>query len=147
MLKTIPLSALLLAAPLLAGAPAMAQQSAPALDGPAAERFPQPVRVGDLIHREVLRPVEQQEVLGHVAGVVRRQDGAILFVLNVGGVLGFGTRPVAVPVAAMALLGQYVALLGLTPEQLGAQPTFDPAGTSPVAPDATIRVGLTRPFP
>ncbi len=135
------LKASLLCALSLAGVPAMAQQSSP-----AAARFPQPVRVGDLIHRAVLRPVEQQEVLGHVAGVVRRQDGVVLFVLNVGGVLGFGARPVAVPVAAVGLLGQYVALLGLTPKQLRAQPTFDPAGSTPMPADATIRVGLTRPF-
>ena len=34
----------------------------------AAMRFPQPVRVGDLIGREVLRPVESQDVLGRVRG-------------------------------------------------------------------------------
>src|SRR5215469_7111364 len=32
----------------------------------AAMRFPQPVRVGDLLGREVLRPVESQDVLGRV---------------------------------------------------------------------------------
>jgi hypothetical protein len=32
----------------------------------AAMRFPQPVRVGDLLGREVLQPVESQNVLGTV---------------------------------------------------------------------------------
>jgi len=37
----------------------------------AAMRFPQPVRVGGLLGREVLRPVESQDVLGWVRRVVR----------------------------------------------------------------------------
>ena len=38
--------------------------AARAEDSAAARRFPQPVRVGNLLHRQVLRPVEQQTVLG-----------------------------------------------------------------------------------
>jgi len=72
----------------------------------AAMRFPQPVRVGDLLGREVLRPVESQEVLGRVRRVVRDQNGQIMVVVDFGGFLGFGTRPIAVPVDAMVLLGQ-----------------------------------------
>ncbi len=145
----MPYARLLAAVLLLAGAPSLAQPPAPAaadLAARQARRFPQPVRVGDLIRRQVLRPVEQQDVLGRVAGVVRRQDGAILIVVDQGGVLGRGTRPVAVPVEAMALLGEYTALMDLTPGQLAALPTFDPAGTAPVGSDETIRMGLVRPF-
>ncbi len=140
-----PLAACLLAAILLA-APVHAQESAQ-----AARRFPQPVRVGDLIHRQVLRPVEWQTVLGRVDRVARRADGAVLVVVDARdagwrGALGLGARPVAVPADAVALLGEYLALMDLTPEQLRALPTFDPAGTVPVPPDDTIRMGLVRPF-
>ncbi len=133
---------------LMAGSSAMAQQPAPVAGSAAeaAQRFPQPVRVGDLIRRQVLRPVEQQNVLGRVAGIVRRPDGAVLFMVDVGGVFGFGARTVAVPVEAMALLGEYTALLGLTPAQLNALPTFDPAGSAPIPPEDIIRVGLVKPF-
>ena len=130
---------------LLASAPAWAQAPDPALAARAARRFPQPVRVGDLIRRQVLRPVEQQDVLGRVAAVVRRPDGAVLIVVNLGGVLGVGTRPVAVPVEAAALLGEHVTVLDLSPEQLRALPTFDGAGAA-LEPDEVIRVGLARPF-
>jgi hypothetical protein len=140
---------------LFACGPTLAQQPAPA--GPpakeaakqterAARRFPQPVRVGDLLRRQVLRPVEQQNVLGRVAGVVQRPDGAILIVVSLGGVLGVGARPIAVPVEATALLGEHLALLDLTPDQLRALPTFDAAGTTPLSAARTIVVGLTRPF-
>ena len=140
-----PLAACLLTALLLA-IPVRAQEAAQ-----AAQRFPQPVRVGDLIHRQVLRPVEQQTVLGRVDGVARRADGAVLIVVDARhagwrGALGLGARPVAVPADALALLGEYLALMDLTPEQLRALPTFDPAGTAPVPPDDTIRMGLVRPF-
>lgn len=141
------LAALLLAAPVPLAAPVLAQNAAQQ----AARRFPQPVRVGDLIHRQVLRPVERQTVLGRVEGVARRADGAVLVVVDARdagwrGALGLGARPVAVPADAMALLGEYLALMDLTPEQLRALPTYDPAGTAPVPPGDTIRMGLVRPF-
>ena len=135
---------------LFACAPALAQQPAPARPAKETERatrrFPQPVRVGDLLRRQVLQPVEQQNVLGRVAGVAQRPDGAVLIVVSLGGVLGVGTRPVAVPVEATALLGEHLALLDLTPGQLRALPTFDAAGTTPLPAAQTIVVGLTRPF-
>lgn len=111
-----------------------------------ARRFPQPVRAGDLLGRQVLRPIEAQHVLGRISALVRLPDGAVLVVVNAGGLLGFGTRPVAVPLDAIALLGEHVALIDLTPQQLGALPDFDPAGAVPVPPRDTLRVGLTRPF-
>lgn len=164
-----PLAALLLcaAAVLLSATSAGAQRSAPAgsaapamaagdpasatLARRAAERFPQPVQAGTLIRREVLRPVEQQQVLGRVAGVVRRADGALLIVVDARdpgwrGLLGLGARPVAVPAGALALLGEYVALMDLQPAQLVALPTFDPASAQPVPPGEVIRMGIVRPF-
>src|ERR1700742_2680756 len=48
----------------------------------AAMRFPQPVRVGDLLGRQVLRPVESQDVLGRVHRVVRDGNGQILVVVD-----------------------------------------------------------------
>jgi len=134
---------------LLACGPVLAQQPAPPTLSPAeraARRSPQPVRVGDLIRRQVLRPVEQQDVLGRVAGVVRHPDGGVLVVISLGGVFGVGTRLVAVPVEAMALLGEYMAVMDLTPGQLRALPTFEAGGTTQLQPDEIIRVGLTRPF-
>ena len=110
-----------------------------------ATRFPQPVRVGDLLGREVLRPVESQDVLGRVRGLVRDRDGQIMVVLDFGGFLGFGARPIAVPVDAMVLLGQDMEIVAFTPEQLRQFPTFSPSGTTEVADDTIIKVGLAKP--
>jgi hypothetical protein len=111
----------------------------------AAMRFPQPVRVGDLLGRSVLRPVESQDVLGRVRRLVRGEDGKIMVVVDFGGFLGFGRRPIAVPLNAMVLLGQDVEIVAFTPDQLRQFPTFLPAGTSDIADDATVMVGLAKP--
>lgn len=111
----------------------------------AAMRFPQPVRVGDLLGRDVLRPVESQDVLGHVREVVRDSQGQILVVIDFGGFFGFRSRPIAVPVDAMVLLGQDMEVVAFTPNQLGNFPVFLSSGTTRVPDDAVIKVGLAKP--
>ena len=111
----------------------------------AAIRFPQPVRVGDLLGREVLRPVESQDVLGRVRSVVRDRSGQITVVIDFGEFLGFGSRPIAVPVDAMVLLGQDMEIVAFTPKQLQQFPTFSPSGTTHVPDNKIIKVGLAKP--
>jgi hypothetical protein len=136
----------------------------PGMSGPemavrAANRFPQPVRSGDLAGRFLLQAAESQPVLGRVIGLVRRGDGAAEVVVRLDGALGLGwlglrqidwagagARLVAVPSDAVALLGEHVALMGLTPERLRALPTFEPTSATGIAPDETIRLGIVRPF-
>lgn len=124
----------------------------------AARRLPQPVRVGALSGRDLLQPEESQPVLGRVAGLVHR-DGGTALVVRLDGWLGlgwlgsawaswpgFGPRLVSVPVEAVALMGEYVALMDLTPERLRALPTFAPGSAPEVPADEMIRVGIVRPF-
>jgi hypothetical protein len=121
-----------------AGAPTLAER--------AARRFPQPIRVGDLINRQVLQPTEAQHVLGRVAAIRWRGDGGIEMIVRLGGVLGIGARPIAVPIEAVALLGEYVAVMDFTPQQLQTFPTASEASVIPLAPEEVIRVGLVKPF-
>jgi hypothetical protein len=111
----------------------------------AAMRFPQPVRVGDLLGRQVLRPVESQDVLGRVRRVVRDDNGQIMIVVDFGGFLGFASRPIAVPVDAMVLVGQDMEIVAFSPQQLRQFPTFSSSGTTEVADDTIIKVGLAKP--
>ena len=133
----------------LLGCPAAyAQQPAPAgmsLAEAASKRFPQPVRVGDLLKRTVLQPLESQPTLGRVDDVVKQADGTIDVVVEYDVLLGVFTRPIAVPVDAMVLLGQYMEIVDFTPKQLNQFRTFNPAGTTKLPPDSIIRVGLARP--
>jgi hypothetical protein len=110
-----------------------------------AMRFPQPVRVGDLLGRQVLRPVESQDVLGRVRRLVRDKEGQIVVVVDFGGFLGFGSRPIAIPVDAMVLLGQDMEIVAFTPGQLQQFPTFSASGTTDIADDTIIKVGLAKP--
>ncbi len=103
------------------------------------------MRAGDLLNRLVLEPVESQTILGRVHALVKEPDGTIAVVMDYGGFLGFFTRPIAVPVNGMVLLGRYMEVMDFEPEQLEKFPTFNPAGTTPISPDAIIRVGLARP--
>jgi hypothetical protein len=111
----------------------------------AAMRFPQPVRVGDLLGRDVLRPVESQDVLGHVRELVRDSNGQILVAIDFGGFFGFGSRLIAVPVDAMVLLGQDMEVVAFTPDQLRQFPSFTLSGTTPVPDGAVINLGLAKP--
>ena len=110
-----------------------------------AMRFPQPVRAGDLLGRDVLQPVESQNVLGHLRALVRDGGGQAMVVISFGGFLGFGSRLIAVPVDALVLLGQDVEVAAFTPEQLRGFPTYDASGTTPVPDDAVLRIGLAKP--
>ena len=111
----------------------------------SAMRFPQPVRVGDLLHRTVLQPVESQTVLGQVAQVVRADDATIEVVVAYGGFLGIGRRMIAVPLDATALLGADMEIVAYTPQELRHLPTFTGAGTTPVPSDTIVKVGLAKP--
>jgi hypothetical protein len=146
MVRRTLLVAMMLAA---AGARAEAADPLPSLSVLAerqAKRLPQPVRVGALIGRDVLKPIEAQTILGRVAAVVRRPNGGLDVIVRYGGVLGFGARPIAVPIEAMALMGEFMAVMDYTPEQLGTLATNDGQGLQAVAPGETIRVGIVKPF-
>ena len=138
----------------LTGPGAFAQSPAPggmppppgmSLAESAAMRFPQPVRVGDLLHRDVLEPVESQVLLGTVRQVVRDGHGTVQVVVDYGGFLGFGARPIAVPVDAMVLLGQDMEIVAFTPNELRKFPTFSADGTTLLPSDTVIKVGLAKP--
>jgi hypothetical protein len=140
------LAALLLLAG-LQNSSAWSQQPAPAgvdLATFAAKRFPQPVRVGDLIHRTVLQPTESRSVLGSVERVIQLDDGSQAIVIKYGGTWGFGGRDIAVPLDAMVLLGKELEVLDFTPAQLSGFPLYSGAGRALGAAEI-IRVGLAHP--
>ena len=111
----------------------------------AADRFPQPVVVGTLIHRAVLEPLESQPILGYVQELVRTRDGSTDVVVDYGGWFGFGTRPIAVPIDGMVLSGQFMEIVDFSPAELQKFPTFKGVDVTSVAPETVIKVGLAKP--
>jgi hypothetical protein len=134
------------------GRPALvlaAGQAAPAnpLDALSPEermqrRYPQPVKVADLIGLPVLD--FQDRTLGYVRGVVRTPEGKIRLIVPYGGFLGWGRRPVAVPIEVVAIAGRQLAALDMTRAELDAAPAWNDPASRPLPPGDTIRVGLYR---
>ena len=77
-------------------------------------RFPQNVRVGDLIGLPVLD--DSSSTLGHVREVVRTQTDKIELIIAYRGFLGWGTRLVAVPIEVIGIQGRELASLDMPAE-------------------------------
>jgi hypothetical protein len=111
-----------------------------------ARRWPQPVRVGDLIGLPVLD--DDNATLGHVRAVVRSPQGKVRLIVAYGGPLGgwlnWGGRPVAVPVEAVGIFGRQIAAMDMGRKDFAAAPTWMAGADQPIAAGDTIRIALTR---
>jgi hypothetical protein len=109
-------------------------------------RFPQPVRVGDLIGLPILD--DYDVTIGHVRNVVRTPQGKIQLVVTYGGWptgwFDWEGRPVPVPIEAVAILGRQIAALDMPPKEFAAAPTWSSADGQPIPPDEKIRIAITR---
>ncbi len=105
-------------------------------------RFPQKVRVGDLIGL----PVQDYDdrILGYVTDVVRKPDGGIVLVMPEGGWLWRRGRPVPIPIETVAILARHINLLDLAREDVPKLPTFDQAEGSSIDRNDIIRIALGR---
>ena len=106
------------------------------------KRFPQPVRVGDLIGLPVLDL--NSSTLGYVREVVRTAAGQIEFIINYSRWWGWFGRPVAVPLEKIGIEGRHLMSLDMSPSEYAAAPTWHNAGAAPLSADATVRVALSR---
>ena len=152
-----PAAPLVLAALLLAAFPSHAAgptggahtqgKQAPAPDEETPEermnaRFPQKVRVGDLVGI----PVQDYDscILGYVTDVVRKPDGKIVLVMPEGGWFWRRGRPVPIPIETVAIVARHVTLLDISRENLPKLPTWDPAQGSSIGRNEIIRVAIDR---
>ncbi len=105
-------------------------------------RFPQPVRVGDLIGLRVLN--DDDVTLGFVQQVVRTSAGKIQLIVSYSKWLGYFGRPVAVPIEVVAILGRQLAALDMPPSEFAVAPTWQSADATVLPVDDTIRIALGR---
>ncbi len=105
-------------------------------------RFPQPISVGALIGLPVLD--DYDSTLGFVRQVVRTPQGKIELVVSYSKWFGWFGRPVAVPLAAVAILGRQLASLDMPPSEYAAAPTWQETAGMTLPSDATVRVALGR---
>lgn len=123
-----------------------APQAAPAQDNsPEAKmsrRFPQKIRVGDLMGLPVLD--DGDVTLGHVRKVVRTPEGKIKLIVSYSRWFGWGGRLVSVPIEVVAILGRQLASLDMAPAEYEAAPTWIDASNVSIPPDEIIRIAITR---
>jgi PRC-barrel domain len=105
-------------------------------------RFPQPVRVGDLIGLPVLDDYDR--TIGHVKFVVRTNSGKLQLIVTYGGFLGWRQRLVAVPIEVVAIAGRQLAALDMTRAEFDGAPAWHESSTAPVAPDDVVRIALYK---
>ncbi len=105
-------------------------------------RFPQPVRVGDLIGLPLLD--WDDSTLGYVRHVVRTPEGKIQLSVNQGRLFGWGGRLVQVPIEAVAILARQLDLLDISVEKFRAAPAWSAASTQPIPSDDMIRIAISR---
>ena len=108
-------------------------------------RFPQPVRVGDLVGRAVIAPQESQNLIGRVRKVVRSGAGDVSVVMTYGGHFGFGTHLVCVSVDDLALTGYALQAKDIEDSELARLPVCDGSADQPLDANATIKVNLAKP--
>jgi PRC-barrel domain protein len=120
-------------------------EAVPADNSPEAimnRRFPQKVKVGDLIGLPMLD--DNDVTLGHVQRVVRTPEGKIRLIVGYSKWFGWFGRPVAVPVEAVAILARQIASLDMPPNDYEAAPTWSEGKDVPIPDDDIIRIAVTR---
>ena len=107
-------------------------------------RFPQPVRVGDLIGLPVLD--DSHRTLGFVREVVRTPQDEIDFIVayRLCGWCGWGARLVAVPIEVVGISGREIASLDMPRSEYAAAPTWRKADAMVLSNDDSIRMALAR---
>lgn len=106
------------------------------------KRFPQPVRVGDLIGLPLLD--DNDRAIGYVKFVVRTSADKIQLIIPYGGLLGWRQRLVPVPIEVVAIAGRQLAALDMTRAEFDRASAWDESQTKPIGPDEVIRIGLYK---
>jgi hypothetical protein len=113
-----------------------------AADARMQMRFPQAVRVGDLIGLPVLD--DGDSTLGRVREVVRDGQGRIKLIVGYSRWWGLGGRPVAVPIEVVGILGRQIAAIDMPAAEFATAPTWTAGSDQPIPPNETIRIAITR---
>ena len=105
-------------------------------------RYPQPVKVGDLIGLPLLD--DHDRTLGRITAVVRTEGGKLLLIVPYGGTFGFGRRLVAVPIEVVAIAGRQLAALDMDRTAFDRAPSWNETRASALAASEIIRVALYK---
>jgi hypothetical protein len=122
--------------------PASAPSKALSPEEKMQRRYPQPVKVGDLIGLPVLD--DDDRTLGRVTSVVRTSSGKILLIVPYRSFLGVPQRLVAVPIEVVAIAGRQLAALDMPRAEFDAAPAWADPHSRSIPAGEMIRIGLYR---
>ena len=111
------------------------------------KRFPQPVRIGDLIGLPVLD--EGDSTIGYVREVVRTPEGKIVLIVPYSAWFGWanterGKRPVAVPIETVAILARQINALDMPRSEFDEAETWDSSKGKKLAAEEKTLIALGR---
>jgi hypothetical protein len=112
------------------------------MDERMARRFPQPVRIGDLIGLPMLD--DNASTLGFVRQVVRTPQGKIELIVSYSRWFGWFGHPVAVPLEVVGIEGRQLVSLDMPRSDYAAAPLWQAQDATALPHDATIRIALAR---
>ena len=121
---------------------AQATEPPPTAEQRMHARYPQPVRVGDLIGLPLLD--DQARTLGYVREVVRTNENKIELIIDYDGFLGWHSRPIAVPLEVVGIAGRQISSLDMPRSEYASAPTWQNAGAHALPADAMIKIALSR---
>jgi hypothetical protein len=105
-------------------------------------RFPQKVKVGDLIGPPMLD--DNDVTLGRVLRVVRTPENKIKLIVGYSRWFGWFGRPVAVPIEVVAILARQIASLDMPPSEYEEARTWTKGKDEPIPDSEIIRIAVTR---
>ena len=124
------------------GAIAQTIEPASAAEQRMQARYPQPVRVGDLIGLPVLD--DRARTLGYVREIVRTNENKIELIVDYRGLLDWHARPVAVPLEVVGIAGRQISSLDMPRSEYASAPTWRSAAAQTLPADSMIRIALSR---
>lgn len=106
------------------------------------KRFPQPVRVGDLIGLPVIDL--RSSTLGYVREVARTPQGGIELIVSYSPWWGLFGHPVAVPIEAVGIEGRQIVSMDMSPQEYAKAARWVRTSETILPQDATVSIPLSR---
>jgi len=117
-----------------------------AAPSPAEERmlrrFPQPVRVGDLIGLPVID--ENHRTIGHVRKIVRTAQNKVELIVDYDGWFGWKTHLVAVPIEVVGIQGRELASIDMPRSEYVTAPAWQQTDETAISDDDSVKIALSK---
>ena len=107
-----------------------------------SKRFPQPVRVGDLIGLPVTDL--RSSTIGYVREVARTPQGDIELIVSYSPWWGWFGHPVAVPIEAVGIEGRQIVSMDMSSQEYANTASWARTNETILPEDATVSIPLSR---